>query len=355
MTEKAVREAFARQHDACEALESPFTARLCRLAGTRLTRGSRVADVILDWQGDASALGDSVPLRLAGALHGLKLVKETPALATVYPPNHGSVTDDDLWAAVETALTEEEDFILERLKGPPQTNEVRRVGATLPMFLEVIKQTGLPLVLSEVGASAGLNLFLDQYHITLGERSWGDEASKVHHAPKWRGEAAPDIALNIVDRAGCDLIPVDPGNSSDRERKLSFIWADQTERLERTRAALEIAAESPIRVEKADALDWLAERTAEPIEGVAHVIYSTIAWQYLPEDARLRGEGMIHAAGAKATKSAPLAWARMEVDGQSPGAGLTLTLWPGGEQHLVGRSDFHGRWIDWHGWPKQTS
>lgn len=349
---RGIRDIFADQGDACEKLGSPFTARICRLAGVRLTVGEAVADTILDWPGDASALGDSVPLRLCGALHALVLTGRSAGLAAVYPPHHEGVSNDDLWAAITAALDEEEAFILDRLKGPPQTNEVRRVGATLPMFLEVARQTGLPLVLSEVGASAGLNLFLDEFHITLGEDSFGDPASAVQIEPKWRGSRVPKGPLDIQARASCDLLPVDPRNTADRERMLSFIWPDQADRLQRTRAAFDIAAARPERVERADALDWLRMRTSTPMEGAAHVIYSTIAWQYLPAEARARGKEIIRNAGARATNDAPLAWARMEIDGNSPGTGLTLILWPSGEEHLVGRADFHGRWIDWHGWPQ---
>ncbi len=347
---KPIREIFADQGEACERLGSDFTARVCRLAGVRLDGGA-VADIILGWEGDASAQSDSVPLRLCGALHALVLADKSAVLAAVYPPDHEGVSDEDLWAAIDTVLMEHEAFILDRLTGPPQTNEVRRVGATLPMFLEVTRLTGLPLMISEIGASAGLNLYPDRFHIALGEDNYGDPSSAVHIQPKWLGSPAPDIALDIRSRAGCDLLPVDPGNAQDRERMLSFIWPDQADRLQRTRAAFDIAAAQAERVEKADALDWLKTRTADPMEGVAHVIYSTIAWQYLPEEARNRGEDIIRAAGARATEDAPLAWARMEIDGKSPGTGLTLILWPSGEEHLVGRADFHGRWIDWHGWP----
>ncbi|MDF2369083.1 DUF2332 family protein [Sneathiella sp.] len=347
---KPIREIFADQGEACEKLGSDFTGRVCRLAGARLNGGA-VANAILGWAGDASALGDSVPLRLCGALHALVLTGKSASLAAHYPPHHEGISDDDLWAAISNALTEHETFILGRLTGPPQTNEVRRVGATLPMFLEVTRQTGLPLMISEIGASAGLNLYPDQFHITLGENSFGDPSSAVHIEPKWPGNPAPNIPLDIRARAGCDLLPVDPGNAADRERMLSFIWPDQADRLQRTRAAFDIAARQPEKVEKADALDWLKTRTAAPKEGVAHAIYSTIVWQYLPEAARNRGEEIIRAAGRRATKDAPLAWARMEIDGKSPGTGLTLILWPSGEEHLVGRADFHGRWIDWHGWP----
>ncbi|TNE35759.1 MAG: DUF2332 family protein, partial [Alphaproteobacteria bacterium] len=330
-----VRRTFTQQAEACEKLGSPFTARLCRLAARNLSEGGAVADVILNWPGDASARGDAVALRFMGALHGLVLEKRNAPLAAVYPPHHLEVSDPVLWAAVEGALSSEAEFILHRLQNAPQTNEVRRAAALLPMFLEISALTRLPLTLSEVGASAGLNLFLDKFHIELGAQSWGNPASTVTLAPKWHGEAAPVGPLDIVARGACDLRPSDPSDVADRMRLLSFIWADQADRLARTRAAIEIAAAGDARVEAADALLWLQKRTARPMPGTAHVIYSTIAWQYLPAAARAEGEAIIRAAGARATENAPLAWARMEVDGESPGTGLTLTLWPTGEEHLV--------------------
>jgi hypothetical protein len=39
----------------------------------RLTRGTPLTDRLFDWQGDIGPRGDSVPLRLCGALHALHL------------------------------------------------------------------------------------------------------------------------------------------------------------------------------------------------------------------------------------------------------------------------------------------
>lgn len=350
MTELTVKEAFIRQGEACRSLGSSFLGQQCELCAEKLQSGGVVADRILNWQGDASALGDSVPLRLMGALHALARNGRAPELAAVYPPAHKTVSDDKLWRATSSALETHSEFILDRLQGPPQTNEVRRSAAILPLFLEVNRLTKLPLVISEVGASAGLNLFLDEFHIQLGDQFWGSPKSSVNLHPTWYGKPAPAGQLEIVSRAGCDLVPIDPGSEEDRERLMSYIWADQEERLTRTAAALQIAASADLRVEKADALDWLEHSLAIRRVGAAHVIFSTIAWQYLPDDARARGKEIIHAAGAQATTEAPIAWVAMEVDGGAPGAGLTMTLWPGGEQQTVGRADFHGRWIDWTGW-----
>ena len=78
-----------------------------------------------------------------------------------------------------------------------------------------------------------------------------------------------------------------------------------------------------------------------------HLIYHTIAWQYFPPGAQARGTALIETAGAQATATRPLAWLRMENDGDAAGAALSVRLWPGDAHIALGRADFHGRWINW--------
>lgn len=341
-----VRHAFLDQAKSCETLGSPFNARLCRLAAERLTDDGPVAHRILSWQGDTTSGGDSVPLRLAGTLHALVLNGLNPALAAAYPPHH--VEDDTLWAAVSSALRHNEAFIQERLNSAPQTNEVRRSSALLPGFLTIASLFDLPLKLSEVGASAGLNLQWDRYAYQLGDFLWGGGSSVVL-APEWQGTAPPSATLTVAERAGCDLNPLDPTSRDDQMRLFAYIWPDQTDRLERTRAALGIAASNHLGVVRADAIDWLKNRLAEPHDGQAHVVYHSVAWQYLPEKLKAEGEALIAHAGARATELAPFARLQMEAD-DKPGACLSLQIWPTGEKREIGRADFHGRWIKWTGW-----
>lgn len=167
-----VRQAFLDQAKYCDALGSPFTARICRLHAERLAAGSAVADHILNWPGNPAASADSVPLRIAGTLHALVLEGRDSLLSIAYPPDQ---TDDEaLWIAITHAFEIHADFILDRLRSAPQTNEVRRSGALLPGFLTLAQMYGKPLVLSEVGASAGLNLQWDRYRYKLGDATWGD-------------------------------------------------------------------------------------------------------------------------------------------------------------------------------------
>ncbi len=347
-----IRESFRRQARACTDLGSPFTARLCNLAAERLTADRPVGATILGWPGNPYGTGDALALRFAGTLHALVRSGQDPALAAAYPPH--AVDDDTLWFAVEAALRRDETFILDRLKSAPQTNEVRRSSALLPGFLTVAALTAKPLVLSEVGASAGLNLQWDRYSYHLGEFSWG-QASAVELAPRWEGPLPPQAPIEITERAGCDLNPLDPSSEDDRLRLFSYIWADQRDRLDRTAAALEMATESGLKVEKADAIDWLRKRLTTSRPGMAHVIYHTIAWQYLPPALKAAGEALIADAGSRATRDAPLARLQLEADGKPEGAAILLTLWPSGETREIGRADFHGRWVKWVGWEGSTA
>jgi hypothetical protein len=343
----SVRGAFRAQAEHCERLGSPFTARLCRLLADRLAAGDPVSDRVLGWPGDPSHRADALPLRLAGALHGLVIEGRDPALAAAYPPHAPS--DDALWQAVAAAFAAHAAFVLARLDGPPQTNETQRSAALVPGFLTVAALTGLPLATSEIGASAGLNLAWDRFAYAFGDAAWGDPASPVRIAPDWQGPPPPLPAATVAERAGCDRAPPDLASEADRLRLLSFVWADQAERFARTAAAIEIARAAGTRVERADAADWLAARLATPRRGRAHVVYHSIVWQYLDAATQDRIRASLDAAGADATADAPLAWLRMEGDGE-PSAAVTLTLWPGGETRLLARAGFHGERVRWTGW-----
>jgi len=339
----SVRDAFLRQAKACATMGSPFTARLCTLAEARLVPGSAVADRILEWEGDAGPSADSVPLRLAGALHALRL--QDKALQDVYPP--ADVRDHDLWGAIEAAFADHREEILYWLESPPQTNEVRRSAVLLPVFARLWALYGMALDLSELGASGGLNLRADQYHLALPGGGLGPETSPVQLTPDWEGPLPAGPLPPVRNRAGVDLNPLDPTSEAGRLRLSAYLWADQADRLAHTTAAIDIAAAHPATVTAGDAADWL-ESALTPRPGHTHLIYHTVAWQYFPAEVQARAEALIRAAGAKATPETPLAWFGMEADG-GRGAGLTLRCWPGDHEVAIGRADFHGRWITWVG------
>lgn len=247
-----------------------------------------------------------------------------------------------LWNAINHALATEAEFINAFIASPPQTNEVRRSAALIATGHWLAARFNLPMVTSELGASAGLNLNWDRYAMIAHGENFGAPNPILTLRPDWDGPLPPRTAPQVVDRAGVDLNPLDPHRDSLRLR--AYLWPDQPERMALTNAAL-APAQIP---DKGDAIDWLEPRLATPRDGYLHLIYHTIAWQYFPPAVQARGTALINAAGAWASDTAPLAWLAMEGDGKTPGAALTLRIWPGdGAPIQLGRVDFHGRWMQW--------
>ena len=225
-----LRTAFMRQGEACAMLGSPFMGRLMPLLAERLTPDGAVARRLLDWPGDVSSNGHSVPLRLAGALHGLVLDGTDPALAAVYPP---AETDDDaLWSAIATALTRHEQRLMAWLDEAPQTNEVRRAAALIPAIWWALARHDLPVTLSELGASAGLNLSLDRFALEAGGTLHGPPDSPVRLAPEWAGDGPVPRPIRVTDRAGVDRNPLDPHEPAAQFlRLLAYLWPESAARI----------------------------------------------------------------------------------------------------------------------------
>lgn len=324
------------------ALGSPFTARVLRLLADRLRPDSPLARRLFDWPGDVGPGGASVPLRLLGGLQALVMTGAAPALRQAYPPN-AEPDDDRLWQVISDAMRDHAGFLERWLDSPPQTNEVRRAAALIAAGHWLTVRFGLPLVLSELGASGGLNLNWDRYALKLGTQVFGPDDPALVLAPDWRGPSPPIAMPRIRDRRGCDLNPLDPADPDDALRLTAYLWADQPERLARTRAAM---AQPAAPVDHADAAGWLTDRLARRHAGALHLVYHTIAWQYFPAPTQDACREALDRAGAQATETAPLAHLSMEADGGT-GAALVLTLWPGGGRFDLGRVDFHGRWVEW--------
>ena len=315
---------------------------LMRLCAVQSWPAGPVTDRIFAWTGDISPRGQSVPLRLAGALHALHLTGDE-MLATVYPPHVAN--DEKLWQAVSEVLVSRADHIQSWLNSPPQTNEVRRSTTLIAVGHLLADLFDLPMRTSELGASGGLNLHWDSYALRVAGSTIGSSTPTMTLTPDWTGAMPPAKSPHVAERAGVDLNPLDPSNPEDALRLQAYLWPDQPERLSLTRAAIS-AAKTP--VQKADAIDWLETRLPH-CDGQLHLIYSTVAWQYFPQESQDRGTQMIADAGALATAQCPLAWFGMENDGGTRGAALTLRLWPGDLAYDLGRADFHGRWVDWRG------
>lgn len=336
----------------CRSAGSPLTAAVLETAADDLAAGTGpVAALLRPLEDDPP--GSVPPLRVAGALHRLVLQRRAPLLALHYPTVGG--TPGDVAPAVRATVEEHLDDLHGLVRRPVQTNEVGRSCALLGGLLEVQRRTGLPVRLLEVGASGGLNLLVDRFaHEVADGVVLGDPASPVRLVRPWCG-APPSVDparehLRLVERRGCDPAPLDPASTEDRLTLTSYVWADQVERFERLRAALQVAAAHPPVVEQEGAAEFLRVQLAEPREGVATVVWHSVVRQYLPPAEREQVAALLATAGARASAQAPLAhlWLEPEQVGDGGFAfRLGLTTWPGGRTEVLADCQGHGPPVVW--------
>ncbi len=329
---------------------SPLYAGLLDAMAADLDDGGPTATVMEPYRDDPSA--SAPPLRLMGALHRMVLQRQAPELALHYPSVGGSASARQAWPAARRLLEAAGSELTGLAGRPVQTNEAGRCAALLGALLVVATRTGLPIRLFEIGASAGLNLNVDRYAYAVDNRVLGQPDSPLRLGSPWRNYPPAELSrpVRLVERAGCDPLPVDPGSTEGRLTLTSYVWADSTERLERLRAALQIATEHPTAVERARAVTWLPRRIGWPRTGSVAVVWHSVVLQYVDAGERAALGALFAAAGERATPTAPLALAGMEHVGPADSRGhfeVTLTMWPHGTRELLGTTVGHGVPTTW--------
>lgn len=334
------------QAQACRHMGSPFTGRLLELAAEDCAAEGPTAVLIAPWA-EASVsrhFADATALRLAAALRDLALSGEDPALSRAY----ATLDPEAVWPRALEAMTAQREGLARFMAHEPQTNEVRRSIALLGGFLEVARATGLPLRIFEIAASAGLNLSWDRYAYRLDGAAWGDPGARVAMDTNWSGpRPALDAPVEVIERAACDRRPTDLTDPDQRRRLIAYIWPDQAERLARIESAIAVALQEDVRVEAADAVDWVRARAA-PRPGAATVVYHSVFWTYMPAEKQAALTAAIEALGAQASAKSPFAWLSME-PGRTNVAEMEirLRLWPGGDERLLGTAHPHAAWVNW--------
>ena len=218
-------ERFRTQARACAELGSPLYAALFNRAADDIEGGGVTAELLAGYED--SLPGAAMALRLAGGVHRLVLERKAPDLALHYPSVGGSYVagdvsaDDAIWSAFRRALLAHGDIVRDTLRRAPQTNET---GRSLPLIgaLNVISRRsgGLPVRLVEIGASAGLNLRAEQL--------------APLHDPADLAALPAGRPFVVMDRAGCDLDPLDPTTTEGRLTLSCYVWPDDRVRFERS-------------------------------------------------------------------------------------------------------------------------
>lgn len=225
--------------------------------------------------------GSAVQLRLLGGVFRLVLTGRAPQLVPFYPCLGGTANPADVWPVLRAVLDEHTEELNGALEIPPQTNEVGRSAALLAGLFDVVGWTRIGKVrLLEVGASAGLNLLVDRFGFSGRGWRFGPVTSPLQFADPIEGDVRP-VPFRVVERRGCDLNPIEAASSSGRLLLTSYVWPYDVDRHKRLAAALLVAAEHPVPVDRSAAGDWLAQRLDEVGgDDVLTVIWHSITQLY---------------------------------------------------------------------------
>ncbi len=341
--EHGVADRLSHHAQVCAAMGSPLYGALLTFAAEAYSKGGAIVPV-LDADPSRSRLG----IRLMAALHYLALSGDDE-LAAHYPSTGGDGDAVALWKIATDRFGRDAETIEALMERTPQTNEPARAMPLMAAYCFLASRYGLPLRTFEIGASAGLNLRWDAFaYEGDGWRFGGPSPLTLRNAIASGAPRHLDAAPVAIERRGCDLHPLDATSAVDGMELLSFVWADQGDRIERLRAALAIGVADPVEIDSADMLDWIPRRVA-PREGALTIVEETVLAEHLSHETRQALARTIHAQGARATSAAPFAWVRMEERG---GTYVTeVFTWPDHtpEGVPIATSNGHAQNIVWSG------
>ena len=240
------------------------------------------------------------------------------------------------------------------------TNEVGRCAVLRLGYAEIARM--LPaarFALVEIGASAGLNLFWDNYRYEYVRGSEhdrvtaGDPASPVRIPCAIRGTAPPlypedPFCKQVVRRVGIDLDPIGLDNPEDVAWLRALVWPEQRERALRLDNAIAItrAARHGLNfsMRQGDGVALLPAITAELADGEALCVVHSFTLNQFTSEARLAFDRALRDIAAKRTVlRLGLEWERHSAPV------LSLTQYSGsaiGRRDLA-RCDAHGAWVEW--------
>jgi hypothetical protein len=259
-----------------------------------------------------------------------------------------------------------------------QTNEVGRCAVLWPGLRRATAPIlrGRPLTLIELGASAGLLLHLDRYHYVASGEPNGTP----------RDPASPSCCIDvevvgeppvlppqpgIERRVGIDLHPLDAHDAVDVRWLAACIWPEHVERLQRLRAAVEVARHHrDVEVVRGDLVARLPEVLRTVPDATVPCVFHSATLAYLNAEERAAVADVLQTEGRRKD----LVWLSFEgpflppfptlathvpdpeaappgdvADGSAPDDPFLLgaTVWSDGARadRLLARAHPHGRWV----------
>jgi hypothetical protein len=297
---------------------------LYRALAEEAARDEQVSSLLL-----AAAPGQARPVLWFAALHDLVLLHPELPAARWYSSAVGAhrVPSGDPWPDVRRTVLEHSETLRQTIATHrTQTNEVNRVVyLAVGLALAARDLPDAPVVLVELGTSAGLLLAVDSYRIELeqpgGVQVLGSPDSAVTcHGQDRSMPPLPRLVLPPLGaRVGVDLSPVDLQDASAVRWLEACIWPDVPGRVDRFRAAVALAQQSSVRLVRGDMVDDAAAVIGAASREVpdAHVVvFSSWALSYVPRERR---EALAEGLAQVAQRTASLSWLTAEPVGCVPG------------------------------------
>lgn len=246
------------------------------------------------------------------------------------------------WDGVDAALGGEREFLREFVtERVVQTNEVQRAWALLPALLTLAD--GRPLEVLELGPSAGLNLVWDRYGYRYSSGAWGDGSLVLAGEDRVPPPAALlEKRVDVVRRRGIDLRPVDVTTDEGAKLLESFVWADQSARIERLRLAVAELRRDPPELIRGDYGTQLPLLLSDRVRGAQLIVFETASTQYLSREEHQQLREAMYEAGLVEPFTYLTTYGP-----DDEGYALRAIEWPSGESHVILRLDFHGAWLEW--------
>ncbi|MEW9181002.1 DUF2332 domain-containing protein [Bacillus mycoides] len=288
--------------------------------------------------------GQPVPNLLLGAVHYLLLKGKEHSLKNYY---QSLVENTDI--NLENAFYQFKDFchvyreeIISLLQTKlVQTNEVRRCAYLYPSFCYIFNKVNKPLALIEIGTSAGLQLFWDQYRYSYGtEEMYGNRQSNVHLQSEIKGEKKPSFLKQsppVMERIGLDL---HVNNLNDEEDYLwlrALIWPEHKERLELFDQAATLVKEKSVQLIEGDGVALLPAIANQIREDAVICIFHTHVANQIPENVKHKLEKQIKEIGAKRDV--------FHLYNNMWDRDLHIDYYINGNEYC--ETEGHGRWFSW--------
>jgi hypothetical protein len=278
---------------------APLAAYFFNSLAREIDDGGELGHLVVNHPSSATPLAG---VRMLAAAHQLTLRGKTPELAVILDEIiHSKVPADSAyakaWDLTRRTILGYPDEVSAAMSLPVQQQHPGRASALL-QGLAMLAFRRVRLL--EIGACAGLSLAMDRYHWIGSGWEWGDPSSPVELPADgyWRPR------VEIVQRAGCDLLPRDAASPEDRLISQSFVPLEHPAYGQILEQAMVLTGQAGIKIEASAAAPWLRKALSEQADrGVATVVWHSMMWGYLEPDEQREIESIL----ADASSRMPLA------------------------------------------------